>query len=153
MHLAGGIAYTVGLGRMTNDQAPMTNGLSMATPRPNGDFDLAERTARFGEEVIRFCRGIRRNAIASPLISQLVRSGTSIGSNYCEADEAGSRKEFKYRISVCCRESRETKFQLRMIVAAAADKAEPARSLWKEADELNRIFAAIRRKTDDDDET
>jgi four helix bundle protein len=82
------------------------------------------------------------------LISQLVRAGTSIGSNYCEADEAGSKREFKYRISVCCRESRETKYQLRMIVAAAPEKAEPARSLWKEADELNRIFATIHRNTD-----
>ena len=121
----------------------------MATSRQNGDFDLAERTARFGEETIRFCTGIRRNAITSPLISQLVRSGISIGANYCEADEAGSKKEFRYRISVCCRESRETKYHLRMIVAAAPDKAEAARGLWKEADELNRIFAAIFRKTKD----
>ena len=69
--------------------------------------------------------------------------------NYCEADEAGSKKEFKYRISVCCREPRETKYQLRMIVAAVPEKAEPARVLWKEADELNKIFATIFRNTDD----
>ncbi|MCE9526636.1 MAG: four helix bundle protein [Planctomycetales bacterium] len=112
----------------------------MGKGRENGNFDLAERTARLGEETIRFCTGIRRNAITSPLISQLVRSGTSIEANYCEADEAGSKKEFKYRISVCCRESRETKYHLRMIVAAAPDKAEAARVLWKEADELNRIL-------------
>src|SRR5688500_9591310 len=121
----------------------------MARPRDGGEFDLAERTARFGETVIRFCTEIRRTPITSPLISQLVRAGTSIGSNDCEADEAGSKKEFKYRISVCCRESRETKYQLRMIVAAVPEKAELARSLWKEADELNRIFAAIFRNTDD----
>jgi len=121
----------------------------MSTARDRGEFDLAERTARFGEAIIRFCSGIRRHAITSPLISQLVRSGTSIGSNYCEADEAGSKKEFKYRISVCCRESRETKYQLRMIVAAVPDKAEDARVLWKEADELNKIFAAIFRNTGD----
>ena len=121
----------------------------MGTTRDKGDFDLAERTAKFGEAVIRFCTPIRRNAITSPIISQLVRAGTSVGSNYCEADEAGTKKEFKYRISVCCRESRETKYQLRMIVAAVPDRAEPARVLWKEADELNRIFAAIFRNTDD----
>ena len=120
----------------------------MGKPASDGDFDLGERTAKFGEAVIRFCTAIRRNAITSPLISQLVRAGTSIGSNYCEADEAGSKKEFKYRISVCCRESRQTKYQLRMIVAAVPEKAEPARSLWKEADELNRIFANIHRNTD-----
>jgi four helix bundle protein len=117
--------------------------------RDKGEFDLAERTAKFGEAVIRFCAAIRRNAITAPIISQLVRAGTSIGSNYCEADEAGTKKEFKYRISVCCRESRETKYQLRMIVAAVPEKAEPARILWKEADELNKIFAAIFRNTGD----
>src|SRR5262245_26782999 len=122
----------------------------MDAPRDKTTFDLAERTAKFGESVIRFCTAIRRNAITSPIISQLVRAGTSIGSNYCEADEAGTKKKFKYRISMSCRESRETKYQLRMIVAAVPDKAEPARVLWKEADELNRIFPAIFRNTDDD---
>src|SRR5687767_4588999 len=101
----------------------------MSASRQPGEFDLGERTARFGEEVIRFCTGIPRNATTSPLISQFNRSGASIGANYCEADEAGSNKEFKYRISVCCRESRETKYNLRMIVAAAPDKAESARVL------------------------
>jgi four helix bundle protein len=77
----------------------------------------------------------------------MVRSATSVGANYCEADEAASRKEFKYRVSICCRESRETKYWLRMIAAAIAEKKIEARSLWKEADELNRIFAAIHRRT------
>jgi four helix bundle protein len=118
--------------------------------RPEPKFDLEERTARFGEAVIRFAQTLPRNPMSSPLISQLVKSATSIGSNYCEADEAGSRKEFKYRISVCCRESRETKYWFRMNAAAAPGKVEDARLLWKEADELNRIFAAIQRDTDDE---
>jgi four helix bundle protein len=104
---------------------------------------------KVGEAVIRFCTTIRRNAITSPIISQLVRAATSVGSNYCEADEAGTKKEFKYRISVCCRESRETKFQLRMIVAAVPEVADQARELWTEANELNRIFAAIFRNSSD----
>ena len=112
-------------------------------------FDLAERTARFGEAVIRFALTLPRNAVSAPLISQLVKSATSIGSNYCEADEAGSRKEFRYRISVCCRECRETKYWFRMNAAAVPAKIDDARALWKEADELNRIFASIHRKTDD----
>jgi len=114
-------------------------------------YDLAERTARFGEAVIRYATTLPRNAVSSPLISQLVKSATSVGSNYCEADEAGSRKEFKYRISVCCRESRETKYWFRMNAAAMPAKAEEARVLWKEADELNRIFATILRNTTDND--
>jgi hypothetical protein len=78
---------------MTNDQAPTTN--SDASASTTRLFDLAERTAGFGEDVIRFTRSIRRDAVTMPLISQLVQSGTSIGVNYLEADEAGSKKEFK----------------------------------------------------------
>src|SRR3954470_23845096 len=100
---------------MTNDQIPMTNQENATSVQRA--FDLAERTAAFGEEVIRFCGAIRRDAVITPLIRQLVRSATSIGANYVEADEAGSKKEFSYRISVCRREARESQYWLRMIVA------------------------------------
>src|SRR5688572_29831504 len=106
-------------------------------------FDLEERTGRFGEAVIDFVLSVPRNAVTSPIISQLVRAATSVGANYCEADDAGSGKEFKYRIGLCRRESRESKFHLRMIVRAAKERAVDARPLWKEATELNLIFAKI----------
>ncbi|NLF08789.1 MAG: four helix bundle protein, partial [Pirellulaceae bacterium] len=70
---------------------------------------------------------------------------TSVGANYCEADDAGSKKEFRYRISICKRESRETKHWLRMIAAAAPEQKDEARRLWREAQELNLIFSAIYR--------
>ena len=130
---------------MTNDE--LVRQMSPGESRP---FDLEERTARFGEEVIDFVLSVRRNAVTSPIIGQLVRSATSIGANYCEADDAGSRKEFKYRIGLCRRESRETKFHLRMIVRAAKERVESARPLWKEAHELNLIFATIYRNTRDE---
>jgi four helix bundle protein len=110
-------------------------------------FDLADRTARFGEEIIRFSKSVKQSAITSPLIRQLVRSGTSIGANYVEADEAGSKKEFRYRISVCKRETRETQYWIRMIVAAAPERADDARRYWKEAQELVLIFGSIYRSS------
>src|SRR3954464_10012088 len=119
---------------MTNDQAPMTNEPIALTVSPS--FDLAERTAAFGEEIIRFSRSMRHDSVTIPLIKQLVRSGTSIGANYVEADEAGSKKEFSYRISICRREARETQYWLRMIVAAKPDSKDQARALWREAKEL-----------------
>ncbi len=110
-------------------------------------FDLEERTAIFGESVIECCQRLSRTAVTKPLISQLVRSSTSIGANYCEADEAATKKEFRYRISLCRRESRETKHWLRMLVAAIPDSKDEARILWKEANELTKIFAAIYRNS------
>lgn len=108
-------------------------------------FDLEERTTRFSEAVVEFLRTLVLDAINDPIVRQLVRSATSIGANYCEADDAGTKKEFSYRISLCQRESRETKYWLRLLAKACPVQAEAMRSLWKEADELNRIFAAIHR--------
>ncbi|MCC9607003.1 four helix bundle protein [Blastopirellula sp. JC732] len=106
-------------------------------------FDLEERTARFGEAVIKYARSIPENSVTRPLIQQAVRSATSIGANYCEADDSGSKKEFKYRISICKRESRETKHWLRMLATAIPERKDECRELWQEAKELNLVFGKI----------
>lgn len=111
------------------------------------DFDLEERTAVFGETVIGLAKKIPKNPVTIPLISQLVRAGTSVGANYCEADDAVSKKDFKNKIGTCRKESRETKLWLRMIVAAEPECKAEARKLWQEAKELHLIFAAIWRKS------
>ena len=118
-------------------------------PSPNGRpaFDLEERTARFGEAVIHFARAVAKNPVSTPLISQLVRAGTSVGANYCEADDAVSKKDFKNKIGICRKEARETKLWLRLIAAAEPDLKTEARKLWQEAKELHLIFAAIWRKS------
>ena len=121
----------------------MTNSEGGARP---AEYDLEERTGRFGEVVIAFAKKVPVNLVTTPLISQLVRAGSSVGANYCEADEAGSGKEFAYRIGVCKREARETKHQIRMIVAAQPEMRDDGRVLWQEAKELTLIFAAIIRR-------
>ncbi len=114
--------------------------------RTDRTYDLEERTALFGEAIIAFAKGVPRNVVTRPLISQLVRSGTSVGANYCEADDAVSKKDFRHKIGICRKEARETKHWLRMIVAAEPDTKPQARALWQEAKELHLIFAAIFRK-------
>ena len=106
-------------------------------------YDLAERTAKFGEEVIEFVTKIAQSPINRPLISQLVRSSTSIGANYMEADGAESKKDFRHKIAICKKESKETMHWLRMFAKANSDKAELCRILWREAHELALIFSAI----------
>ena len=106
-------------------------------------YDLEERTTCFGEAIIGFAKKIPRNAVTLPLISQVVRSGTSIGANYCEADDAVSRKEFKNKIGTCKKEARETKYWIRMITLAVPECKGECRKLWQEAKELHLIFAKI----------
>ncbi len=118
----------------------------MTNEKNPNKFDLEERTAKFGEEVIRFCKKIPRSPITDPLITQLVKCGTSAGANYCEADDAESKEDFKHKIGICKKESREAKHFIRMIVVAIPELKEEARKLWQEAKELNLIFNAIYKK-------
>jgi four helix bundle protein len=127
----------------------LRNGLALreeAPPAIRPLKDLGERTAQFGEAVVRFAKRIPRNPVNNRLIDQLVGAGTSVGANFCEADNSVSGKDFKQRIGTCRKESRETMFFLRMVATAEESLASEARLLWREAKELNLIFGAIWRK-------
>jgi len=106
-------------------------------------YDLEERTGKFGEEIIRFVKKIPQNPITTPLISQLVRSATSIGANYNEADCAESKKDFQHKIGICNKEAKESKHWLRMIAVSAPELKEEARKHWQETNEFNLIFSSI----------
>jgi four helix bundle protein len=108
-------------------------------------YDLEVRTALFGEAVIDFVKKVPVTPITSRLIDQVVGAGTSVGANYCEADDAVSKKDFRHKISVCKKEARETKLFIRMIVRAIPDPREGVKPLWQEAKELHLIFAKIYR--------
>lgn len=118
------------------------------TPAPQPVYDLAERTARFGEAVIDFAKIIPRTVVTRRLIEQLVGCGTSVGANYGEADDAVSKKEFRLRCGTCKKEARETKYFLRMVVRAVPELKPQACPLWREAKELHLIFAKIWRNAE-----
>jgi four helix bundle protein len=106
-------------------------------------YDLEERTARCGESIIDFVKTLPRNLINNQLISQIVRSGTSIGANYMEADGAESKKDFRHKIAIYKKESKETKHWLRMIERANPEKKDECTRLWNEGQELTLIFSSI----------
>ncbi len=114
--------------------------------RTKTTYDLEERTAKFAEAIIKFCRRIPHDSITAPLITQLVKAGTSIGANYCEADDAESKKDFRHKIGICKKESRESKHFLRAIAVAVPNLRNEARLLWQEAKEINLIFNTIYKK-------
>ncbi len=107
------------------------------------EYDLEERTARFGEDIIEFAMSLKKNGVNRILTNQAIRSGTSIGANYCEADGAESKKDFNHKIGICKKESKETMHWLRMIAKANTDRAKECRKLWQEAHEFALIFSAI----------
>ena len=125
---------------MSNYKAQMSNQIQ----NPNKKiYDLEERTAKFGENVIEFIKIFRRDEINRPLISQLIRSATSIGANYMEADGAESKRDFLHKIALCKKESKETKHWLRMIAKANPEKRTGCLVLWQEVQELTLIFSSI----------
>jgi len=109
----------------------------------NEKYNLEERTAKFGEEIVKFCKAVKQDPITKSLVSQVVRSGTSIGANYMEANAASSRKDFQNKIFICKKEAQETKHWFRMIAVATPELKEEIRKLWQEAQELTMIFQKI----------
>jgi four helix bundle protein len=110
-------------------------------------YDLEERTALFGEKIVLLAKRIPWNPVNNRLIDQVVGAGTSIGANYCEADDGVSRADFKHRIGTCRKEARETKFFLRMVAVSEPMLKADVRELWKEAHSLHLIFSRIWRST------
>ena len=120
-------------------------------PSPTGPsvrhpFDLEERTAVFGERIVRFSKKIPRSPGNDRLIDQLVGAGSSGGANYCEANDCVSKKDFRFVIKRCIKETKEARFFLRMIAASEHSLTEEARALYREATELIKIFAAMHNK-------
>ena len=126
---------------MTNDKFSMTN--QCQNPNDKKKYNLAERTSNFGAETIIFLKGIKENNINKPIINQLVRSATSVGANYMEADCAQSKKDFNHKIGICKKEAKETTHWLHMLAITEPNKKEKCRTLWQEAHELTLIFSAI----------
>lgn len=112
----------------------------------NTKYDLEERTANFGEQTIMLLMQIPKTEITRPLITQTVKAATSVGANYAEADDAESKKDFKHKIGICKKESREVKHFFRMLAIAVPQKKAEIDVLTQEAKELNLIFNAIYKK-------
>jgi len=109
----------------------------------NPKYDLEERTAIFAENLILFLKTIKETTLNKPILTQLIRSGTSMGANYCEADGAESKKDFQHKMGICKKEAKETKYWIHMLSLLHPEKKDELRILWKEAQELTLIFSKI----------
>ena len=107
--------------------------------------DLEHRTKRFSLAVIRFTSSLPRNREADVLGRQLLRSATSIGANYREANRAVSRADFTNKIGTVQKEASETQYWLELLIESEIAK-ETALSLHAEATELLAIFTSIGKK-------
>jgi four helix bundle protein len=110
-------------------------------------YDLEERTNNFGIDIITLCKNTRINILTEPVIKQLIRSGTSVGANYLEANGASSKKDFCNKIYICKKEAQETRHWLRMLKVASEQNHEQIDKLIDEAKQLSMIFHKIASNT------
>lgn len=112
----------------------------------NYQYPLEDRTLDYGKRIIKMCRALPKDVVNLNLIKQVMRSGTSIGANYREANETCTAKDFKFKVRISLKESKETIYWLNLIVDSNPEYAERIKPLLSETHELVKIFASILEK-------
>jgi four helix bundle protein len=122
----------------------------MAEARPKPQYDLEDRTYRFAKRTRDFVRRLPRTICNIEDVKQLARSSNSVGANYIEANEALSKKDFKLRIKICRKESKESAYHLRLLDTRGNVELDAQRDvLVQEATEFVKIFNAILKNSED----
>jgi len=111
------------------------------------NYDLEERTIKFSKNIINLCKKIPFNMINKRLIDQLLRSATSIGANYREANECDTKKDFKNKIRISKKEARETIYWIDLLIDVNLNLKDELLTLLDESKQLMKILASIYLKT------
>lgn len=106
-------------------------------------YDLEDRTLEFGKRIIRLCKTVSKDQINRRLYDQCLRSGTSVGANYREANETETKKDFLFRMRISRKEAKETIYWLNLIVEANPELKKNIEPLLNETTELLKIIASI----------
>lgn len=107
-------------------------------------YDLEERTYRFSKNICIFCKTLVQNDANSIFLKQLIRSSSSIGANYIEANESLSRKDFRMRIKICRKEAKESAYWLGLLIETNSGTLhQDGSSLRNEALQFRKIFSSI----------
>ncbi len=102
--------------------------------------ELELRCLKFAKDVRDFCRNLKQDVINRVYIQQVIRSSSSIGANYIEANEHLGKQDLLYRIRISRKEAKETIFRLELLIV---EEAEQLNYLKQEVTELRKIFSAI----------
>lgn len=106
-------------------------------------YDLETRTLEFAKTVVKLCRSLPTDTVNSKLIDQLIRSASSVGANYREANDSLGKKDFIHRLRISRKESKETIFWLELIKEANANHLDQISYLIDECIQLRNILSTI----------
>jgi len=110
-------------------------------------YDLEDRSKEFALTVALFCKKLPYNIVNNEYIKQLIRSASSVGANYIEANESLGKKDFLMKIRICRKEAKESAYWLALIVTVNQETMATGNKILQEAIELKKIFSAILEKS------
>ncbi|MEK7597503.1 MAG: four helix bundle protein [Patescibacteria group bacterium] len=106
-------------------------------------YALEERVGGFAENIIDLIKKVRINITNKNIIEQLIRSATSIGANYFEANGSSSKRDFINKIAISKKEAIETQYWLRLLNKTDDYLKEEIIKLWDEAKQIGMILSKI----------
>ena len=109
-------------------------------------IDITERTLKFAVEIIKLSNKLPGNPSGFAIANQIVRSGTSIGANIQEAQDAISKKEFIHSMNIALKETKETNFWLEVIRQSNILDQKDLENILKEICEIIKILTTIVKK-------
>jgi four helix bundle protein len=110
-------------------------------------YDLEDRTFAFAKQVVSLVNSVQKTISNIEISKQLIRSAGSVGANYIEANEALGKKDFVFRIKICRKEAKESRYWLRLIEITDQSHTKRRDLLVQEAHELTKIFGSIVEKS------
>ena len=108
--------------------------------------DLAPRTKNFARRIIRLYVALPKETVAQVLGKQALRSGTSVGTNYREANRSRSKAEFISKIGDCLKEADETAYWLELLADEKIVTKNRLEPLLQETNELIAILVTISKR-------
>ncbi len=106
------------------------------------DRAIQNKSFRFAVRIVNLCKVLRSNRKEFILSNQLLRSGTSIGANISEAQQAQSRADFTSKLNIALKEATETEYWLRLLVATDYLNDSEFNSIVQDCDELIKILVS-----------
>jgi four helix bundle protein len=108
---------------------------------------ILEKSFRFGVRIIKFyMMHIKNEFYLNDIFKQLLNSGTSIGANVAESQEAASKRDFINKLSIALKEARETEYWLKLLKESAIINEKEFVSLISDCVELIRLLISIIKK-------
>jgi four helix bundle protein len=106
-------------------------------------YDLEDRTLELAKRISRLCRFLSKDIVNTEYIKQIIRSGSSVGANYREANEALGKKDFLFRLKISRKECKETIYWVELIIESNQHLEERIKPLLSECIEIRNILSKI----------